>query len=147
MKTVLLGMNNPYGVDPKYALYPLPENSAGGRLYSMLKEVTGATLTQYRDGFDRRNLVAGPWSKARAREAADVLLAEAAAWSPLEVNVLVLGRQVWEALGLAPLPFLSRTGMWWAMPHPSGRNLWLNDPANRSATAAILASAYRGELA
>lgn len=63
MKPLLVGEQNPYGADPKFALYPYPENSAGGRLCF---KVFGLTRHEYLARFDRVNLCSGKWSMSRA---------------------------------------------------------------------------------
>jgi hypothetical protein len=65
-RVTLVGESNPYGSDPHYALYPLPERASGGRLCAVL----GLTPRKYLRRFRRVNLLDGPrWSapKARAR--------------------------------------------------------------------------------
>lgn len=55
LRPILVGEANPYGGDPRYALYPLPENSAGGRLCRLILKLE---VRQYLRSFDRRNLCA-----------------------------------------------------------------------------------------
>jgi uracil-DNA glycosylase len=122
--------------------YPYPPASAAGRLLDML----GWDRRQYLLTFARMNLLAeypGPsFPVARARECV-----------PHAVEVmhprpmLLMGRGVAAAFSLPQLPPLltqtvtlrsgrdgplvpCRVAM---VPHPSGRNLWYNDPANRVA--------------
>ena len=138
MKPLLLGMNNPLSDDPEYDIYPYPEGSAGWRLWKMLPE--GTTRAQYLDMFDRRNLLrAREWAVPAARTAAAFLLPELAGRT-----VVVLGAQVRAALGLPrtePLVW-RRSGPfkfdWIAVPHPSGRNLWYNEPGRRDEVGAML---------
>lgn len=64
-RPLLVGESNPYGSDPKYALYPYPERSAGGRLCQLIMDIR---LSEYIKRFDRVNLCAGKWSVKEARE-------------------------------------------------------------------------------
>lgn len=50
MKPLLVGEQNPYGADPKFALYPYPENSGGERPAIVLlgaKVVRALNFTAY----------------------------------------------------------------------------------------------------
>lgn len=149
MKNILVGMNNPLGVDPRYALYPSPERSAGHRLWRMLHEVSGATRVDYRDGFDRRNLVVGEWNAHEARLAAarignelcrDLLSPRPGGKLP---TVVALGREVAEAFELPRehgliIPYERGGVIWRQVPHPSGRNLWYNEPEHRMMVGVLL---------
>lgn len=157
MKTILLGMNNPYGKDPKYALFPAPEGSAGHRLWSMLHEFYTTPRGVYLAGFDRRNLIGDRiWSGSAAREAADQLIEELVQPPGTERArvVVVLGKMVWGALAwngrLAPSPeWFSRHEMvasWWLIPHPSGRNSLYNEIAARRRAARLLHSLLDGPV-
>lgn len=145
MNPVIIGMNNPYGVDPHYALYPLPENSAGGRLYDMIREGTHLTRPQYVSMFDRYNLVSGPWNAVAAKHRICELLPQLA-----DRHVVLLGKEVQRAFGVLTkaavgedrrvvrlLPRAEAT--FYAIPHPSGRNQWYNDPENRERVVCLLA--------
>jgi hypothetical protein len=149
MNPLLIGMNNPYGTDPHYALYPLPEGSAGGRLYEMIHEATGLSRSQYVRSFDRINLVEGPWSPSKARSRVIDLRPSLAGRV-----VVMLGREVQLAFEVVvPImeeaqlfevgPALARGSpggliTYYAIPHPSGRNPWYNDPQNRCRVVALL---------
>lgn len=115
-------------------LYPVPERSAAGRLCAML----ALGRTGYLRTFARANLLdlyPGPtFPLGRAREAAEGV-AQRLAPRPL----ILLGRGVAQAFAF-PHSELMR----WedsllgstliraaVLPHPSGRNLWYNSPANR----------------
>ncbi len=121
----LIGEQNPYGSDPKYALYPLPPRAAGGRLARALN----LDDRSYLRAFERRNLLSDPkWSVPGARAAADVLLRE----HPPHDRLVLLGARVAAAFGLffrdhicevAALPVgtcppQERTVL--VLPHPSG---------------------------
>lgn len=148
MRAIIVGMNNPLGADPRHALYPSPEGCTGHRLWRMLHEVCGATRVDYRDGFDRRNLVAGEWSAAAAREGAGRLLAELSDLPPPRtggkmLTVLALGREVARALDLPRehgliVPLMRDGVAWRQVPHPSGRCRWYNSPENRTMVGMLL---------
>lgn len=139
MKPLLLGMNNPLSDEPQFDLFPYPEGSAGWRLWKMLPG--DVRRAQYLRMFDRRNLLrAREWSPVEARAAAEELLPEL----KKRPVVVVLGSEVRAALGFRPAEPLSRhveRGVRWiAFPHPSGRNRWFNDEANRRRAGEVLAS-------
>lgn len=142
-KPILLGMNNPLSDDPDFDLFPYPEGSAGYRLWKLLPE--GTPRIRYLEAFERRNLLrAREWSQPAARAAAALL-------RPQLVGrcVVLLGTEVRAAMGLEPMaPLGTRLECaedgrvqykWVAMPHPSGRNLWYNNPSNRDAARQLLA--------
>lgn len=141
-RPLLLGMNNPLSDDPEFDLYPYPAGSAGYRLWRLLPE--GTSRAQYLAAFDRRNLLrAREWSAAEARRAAQALLPDL-----VGRLVVVLGTEVRSALGLPKVEPLSINESWlpgspaqlrWvALPHPSGRNLWYNNEANRLRASDLL---------
>lgn len=116
MKPYLIGESNPYSDDPKFALYPRPRHSAGGRLCLL---VLGMPEAEYLRTFERRDLLKGPkWSKLAAGMAAAKLLEESAG-APL----VLLGAKVHEAFGYPYEPFMVRTRERQTLvllPHPSG---------------------------
>lgn len=120
MKPLLVGEQNPYGADPRYALYPAPAWSVGAHL---CRGVLGLTAHEYLRAFDRVDLVAGRWSLPQAR------LAAAALVHPRRV---LLGARVCAAHGVPFEPFhhVSSSAGWWGvvLPHPSGRSRFWNDP-------------------
>src|SRR5580765_7245676 len=95
-RPIIIGMSNPLSTDPTHALYPAPPGCSGHRLWAMLHEVSGATRREYVDGFDRRNLIAGPWDKGAARDAARRFSSAVSQ----ETIVVVLGQEAARALGL-----------------------------------------------
>ncbi len=141
MKPLLVGELNPYGSDPKYALFPRPERSAGGRLcYKILGFESSA---QYFCGFDRVNLCTGKWSVGAARERAVELKC-----TPRPT--ILLGVKVCNAFGVAFRPFeVVNAGYadYLVLPHPSGLNRIWNQPGAyekaRSAVTAYLATAEK----
>lgn len=128
----LIGENNPYGPDPRFALYCEPPHSAGGRLRRL---ILGMTERDYLRSFERRNLLAQDrWSAPAARAAAAALRAQMTA----EDRVILFGRRVFDAWSAA---------QWWrwrpfeaylmdsapheqvlALPHPSGLSRAWNEP-------------------
>ena len=153
MRPLVVGMNNPRSLAPEHALYPWPPGCAGHRLWQMLHDACGATMAQYRDAFERRNLVAGPWSAAAARASASSMIPGLAGRS-----VVLLGEEVRRAFGVVPRLSWSRdllSGWDWSpepgaveparfyvLPHPSGRNLLYNDGAVRREAGAVLAHLF-----
>lgn len=126
-KPLLVGESNPYGPDPAFALYPLPESSAAGRLCS---RVMGLSRGRYLRSFDRANLCAGEWSMREARSRARDLLSV-----PRSLYVLC-GAKVARAFGVDYEP-LSRIGVGGLLiptatllviPHPSGLCRFWNEP-------------------
>jgi hypothetical protein len=120
----LIGENNPYGPDPRFALYCEPPHSAGGRLRRL---VLAMTERDYLRSFERRNLLSQDrWSVPAARKAAADLRAQMTE----DDRVILFGRRVFDAwtapLGWKWRPFeaylmdpLSREQIL-ALPHPSG---------------------------
>lgn len=142
----LVGESNPFG-SPRYALWPEPPNSSGGRLMRIL----GHTFEEYVETYERRNLlqlgVGECWPAERARQAAALLLSG----GPADGDALVLcGQKVAAAFRvlyeLERLPtFVSlarEAGRIPAVviPHPSGLNrVWNDNPAMQSRVRAAVA--------
>lgn len=139
MRPLLVGEDNPYGGDPRYALYPEPRNCAGDRLCRL---VMGLTSREYLARFDRANLCAERWSVKEAHRRAAVFLDE----RPEGVFVL-LGAKVAAAFerasgfAIQPSPFLMKVlevesplsllrgvKRFVFLPHPSGRCRAWNEP-------------------
>lgn len=141
MKPVLLGMNNPHGGDPKYALAPFPRGTAGHRLYEMFNEVRPTYRVHYMEAFDRRNLLESRiWNAASARVQAQEMLTEFQGR-----EVVLLGREVADAFGLSRqliLPLDLHGVRWRQVPHPSGRNPWYNEPVHRQIVGLLLEELY-----
>lgn len=97
MKPLLVGEANPYGADPRYALYPLPARASGHRLCTL---VMGLGLREYLERFDRVNLCPGRWSAPVARVRARELLAEQG-----RARIVLLGSKVCGAFGVPYEPF------------------------------------------
>lgn len=163
-KPILIGMNNPVSTRPGHELYPLPEGCTGNRLWKMLHQRTGASMSQYRDTFERRNLVRGlEYDRLRARARAHEMVCELRGSGR---TVVLLGNAVREAFnfclrgsgtlfepepggtssdGLPPLlvhPQEAGGCTWRQIPHPSGRNLFYNSEKNREVVALLLEELY-----
>ena len=126
-RPLLVGESNPYGDDPELALYPLPEHASGSRLAHIL----GLSKPAYLRIFDRMNLVDGPWSARRAKDAAKAVSMTRDEGSP---GIILLGAKVSEAFSIPFSPFsmhLRGHGLLACrvavLPHPSGRSRLWND--------------------
>lgn len=122
---VLVGEQNPISNDVRYDLYPLPTNSAGGRLCRL---VLGLRVTEYLRLFERRNLLrGGAWSQTDAMAAARLLLDGRPG-----AGFVLLGSKVSAAFSLQKLADFStaeRDGFrFLRLPHPSGRARQWNEP-------------------
>jgi hypothetical protein len=125
----LVGEDNPHSRDPRYALFDKPENAAGANL----RRILGLHRTGYLFALARRNLCAASWNDLEAKATADLIRAESG-----ELVVVMLGRKVATAFGLARLKPWTREGRFVAIPHPSGRNPAWNDPGAVDRTRALL---------
>jgi hypothetical protein len=124
-RPLLVGEANPYGADPYYALYPLPERASGHRLCTL---IMGLGHGEYLRSFERVNLCPQRWSAPVARARATEIM------NGDHEKVVLLGKKVAEAFGFkdrAPFTvdsetkFASSSGEWRAriyvlLPHPSG---------------------------
>lgn len=124
----VVGELNPYGADPRYALYHEPEGASGDRL----RRILGLTVRSY-VALSKYNLCVGKWSAPLAR------LKALAIWEDHR-TIVVLGskvRSAFDRLVGKPLdkPPITRyhdeSGhvlIW--LPHPSGLNRMWNDRIN-----------------
>lgn len=129
-RPLLVGETNPHSPHPDDALYPYPPGSAGGRLCRLLR----LPASQYVETFDRVNLIGfrQPWTKARARFAAPVILDR----FPATTVVFMLGAKVAEAFSMQHVRLWGSfdverdrvTTTFVRLPHPSGRCREWNDP-------------------
>jgi len=133
VKPLLVGELNPYGSDPRYALYPMPERSAGGRLCKIL----GLTMREYLSRFDRTNLCTGEWKLQAAREAAWNLSVAVKESRP----IILLGVKVCTAFTLEYAPFTKVTDNdeFYILPHPSGKCRTWNNPSSVGRARELLA--------
>jgi hypothetical protein len=135
VKPLLVGECNPYGIEPKFALYPLPVNSAGWRL---CHKILGLDTTKYLRTFERKNLSNDPFSVVKAREAAKQIIATHAG------PVILLGAKVCLAFDAPYDPFTVQTSLlgperaMYILPHPSGRARAWNDPQAITRTRTLL---------
>jgi hypothetical protein len=144
LRPVLVGMCNPHRPEPRYALYPVIKGCSGYRVWKMLNERTGAYRIDYIRKFHRVNLCPQVWD----RRAAEVKAEEIMTWAAGRTAVL-FGEDVRRAfkfpkLLLQPVVFDGVCTI--QLPHPSGRCLWYNDPANRDAAGRVLERLFRGEM-
>jgi hypothetical protein len=133
LRPIIIGMNNPISDVPEHALWPDPPNCAGWRLQQM----SGLSKHEYLRAFERRNLLIGPWLYVRAVKAANDMRPELAGR-----RVVLLGAEVRRAFGFKDNAQHGTTDLfsttWYFLPHPSGRNLWYNDPANVKVAETLL---------
>lgn len=132
----LIGELNPFGGDPDMALYPLPENSSGGRLARTL----GLSRTDYLRAFERRNLCTEKWRLSLARCAAGQFLAEANG-----APIVLLGAKVCAAFAVPFAPFTGYVDerapahpLVVVLPHPSGLNRMWNQPGAQDRARALV---------
>jgi hypothetical protein len=153
VKPLLVGELNPYGPDDEFALWPAPPGCAGHRL---CHRVLGLEPEAYLERFDRANLCAHAWSARKARERAALCCAG-------RRQLVLLGRKVWAAFGIAPdqrVPFsvivlpavhvvvrgyagtrpIGPDGCLVLLPHPSGRCREWNRPGAYERARAVLRS-------
>lgn len=141
VKPLLVGESNPYSVEPnypKYALYPYPENSAGGRLCF---KVLGLTRREYLARFDRVNLCAGKWSMREAKERARAIENE---WATGGRTIVLLGAKVCSAFNVKFHSFERHVvaGQGYViLPHPSGLSRAWNEPGAYERARAVLKEA------
>ena len=156
VRPLLVGLHNPLSPEPEFALYPLPERGTGGRIADMLRP--DFTRSEYLRAFDRVNLlehderVSGKEYAARLQRARVRLIEHVVAG---RYQTLVLfGADVWGAVAPVARPARPQWLRWdnldvvdrgvgWrvrflTLPHPSGRNLWYNNSANRAAASRAL---------
>lgn len=156
MKTVLIGQAPSRTSDPRRPL-------SGDPLASKLAALCGLTKAEYLRAFERRNLLDRWPGKATKGDAWPAKEALSAAWNLgprlRGRRAIFLGRRVAEAFGMPKrAPFLDwvafrvrprpgnraghSVGEAAIFPHPSGVNLWWNDPRNVRRAARFL----KGEL-
>lgn len=133
VKPTIVGEQNPWGGDDRYALYPSPDGCSGHRLCCLILKMR---RSHYLQSFERLNLVQGPWSAKIARQRAEEL------WSAIDTprKFILLGAKVCAAFQVPFVPFeISEGGTMLVLPHPSGRNrLWLEDGMYRKCRDAVV---------
>lgn len=133
MRTVILGMNSPI----PGCLHPDIPGAAGERLFKM----SGMTISEWETSFERRNLLPTKrWDREKATKSGPKVREKLK-----DRTVIVLGTEVWRALGLGSRPrhlsssVISPEGsVFYFLPHPSGRNLFYNHEGNRMAARKLL---------
>lgn len=114
---VLVGELNPYGQDPKYALFDLPKKASGYRLRALVLGVERRTYMS----FKRHNLCTGSYNKREAEAEAGRLYLEVYDSRRVTDAVFVLlGRKVATAFGCGGMNPFTIDGRWVLLPHPSG---------------------------
>lgn len=136
MRPVLVGEDNPYGADPRHALYPHPEQSAGGRLCF---KVLGLTRQEYMSRFDRVNLCSSNWNMAEAKSTARIISAK-------YETIVLLGKKVAAAFEFRrlPKPFYVidiERPYYVFLPHPSGLCRTWHEPGAFERARAVLREA------
>lgn len=145
-KPLLVGELNPYGTDPRFALYPLPARASGGNLAAIL----GMAPRAYLRAFERVNLCTGKWLLSDARSRALALILENDTYP--RRAVILLGSKVCFAFGVKYAPFTTpmvppgSPSTYLVLPHPSGLNrVWNASGARAKARAAVNALYPPGE--
>lgn len=126
VNVAIVGELNPYGADPRYALYHEPRNASGDRL----RRILGLSVRSYVP-LAKYNLCVGDWMTVAARaRAADVMRAHRV--------IVALGAKVRAAFmywrgGLwtgQSAPFVASSGdhTFVVLPHPSGLCRAWNEP-------------------
>jgi hypothetical protein len=139
-RAALVGESNPYGSNPRYALFYDPPESAGGRLCRL---VMGLEPRQYLRDYARFNLCDGKWSLPKARDRADRLNH----WEvDGQVPFVLLGAKVCSAFAIEFKPFAYHAAEVYGrpfviLPHPSGRcRLWDESGAMGNAREVLAAA-------
>ena len=142
-RILLVGEDNPYGSNPRHALFPLPPNAAGGRL---MRHLGLRRATYLGERVRRINLCQGKWdgTEARARTRG-IKFFDASSYDA----VVILGAKVRDAFGFNDRDFFEAfttvhpgngaTSNYVVLPHPSGRSRPWNDPEARQKARDLLA--------
>ncbi len=132
--TVVVGEDNPWGNDPRMALFHLPRHASGNRL----REHMGLTDAQY-VALAKINLCPEKWAMKVARAVAGEIKVR----SDIRC-VIMLGAKVKRAFDMQDVNFFSaghghKAGpLLISLPHPSGRNLLWNHPTARERAQLLL---------
>lgn len=129
-KIVIVGEVNPYSIDPKYALFDYPVNSAGWCLRTKIFQVRRSTYL----GMHRINLCSGTWDIKQARAYAQEILN-----SESDCFFILLGRKVTGAFfeGKDLPAAMTASGNMLILPHPSGINKVWNAETRAQARALL----------
>lgn len=145
-KIVLLGMNNPLSADPRMALWPHPPGVTGHRIWKMINMRLSCSTEQYKEAFDRQNILdSQEWMVREARLAAPQV------WERLQGRyVIVLGREAADVLDLQFDDWILENQKddvtYRMLPHPSGLNRWYNESINLNLAAVLLEEMYLRSL-
>lgn len=143
MRLILVGLSNPYSHNPSDALAPYPKGSSGRRLWKMMNKRTGITEFQYMRKFQRVNLRDFgdfPTDAERVKHLKR-------SFRPGD-TVVLLGDELRKLMGLRKMlihPQVVEGVTYRQIPHPSGRNLFYNDPICKSLVGMLLEDLAYGE--
>lgn len=146
-RPLLVGEGNPYGADPRMALFPKPDGASGSRLCHDILGFKWAA--HYLRAFDRVNLCPRDWSQKEAIQEA-VRQHDGRHW-----QFILLGRKVASAFRLEHVPPFTIWNYWgpnfpnhWmlTLPHPSGRTQDWNDPAKVQLARRLVRLVYPYDL-
>ena len=134
---LLVGEDNPYGQDPRFALFHKPRHASGNRLrqHLGLRDATYEKLSKI-------NLCTEKWDLREARIRAGVRLNST--YHPYLRVIVLLGAKVRSAFSLEKTEFFGVTSIpdvkpvLVVLPHPSGRNLLWNQPGARASARGVL---------
>lgn len=135
-RVLLVGELNPFGADPRLALYHMPRGSSGDRL----RRILGLRDCEYARLLDKVNLCRGRWSEEVALEEAQQCLGS-------HHSVLVLLGSKVRSVFKGPLPFewsVVRGKRLVGLPHPSGRCRVWNDSQSAARARAIMSELVGG---
>jgi hypothetical protein len=160
MRTIIVGLHNPYSDDPANALAPHPEGCSGHRLWKTLSEIDAMAYApchsalrasydrrHYMSLFDRRNLCATE-AQTRSRSRMEILADTMSGAFERDAVVVLLGKTVLRAfndagaVSLKPIlihPQVDYGVTWRWLPHPSGRSTVYNDPVVKTLVGMMLA--------
>jgi hypothetical protein len=155
MSALLIGLDNPHSRNPYHALLPMPDGATGDKIVQLIAAVIdGYTARDYLRDFGRLNLYPGEAARSgKGATATDRLLARHCVRIIAEgkySDVVLLGKRV--QVAFSDFVVFSHqverhevfgtgfTADFYALPHPSGRNIWYNDEANRARAGRILKS-------
>lgn len=147
LRVTIVGELNPYGADPRYALFDLPEGASGHRLRTLVMGVRRTTYHRFR----KVNLCTGIWNSKNAEETASNIPLD---WHPdTDAPIVLLGQKVASVFGFsdrkkAVAPATQFTVQSWPvtsggiqfllLPHPSGLNrVWCDSSAFDRAKVAL----------
>lgn len=145
-RVLVVGEVNPFGANPRLALFPRPRQSSGGRL----RTIMGLGEADYFLHLDRANLCDGWWLDWKAAEQISRLMMSIVR-PGTPTAVVLLGRRVSDAFGSGLSPAMIGIPPFWVhyrhdvtvvtLPHPSGRCRAWNNPGMAEKARILLRSA------